>query len=580
MEVLLQTSKTFDEERREKRNEIFREYIVENPEIAKHKHRNLLIRGGIASHHAGHIPAWKLLIEKVMSAGLLDAIFATMTVAAGVDFPARTVVISNADKRGNNGWQTLSASELQQMTGRAGRRGKDNVGFVVLTPSRFQNPKRIAELLSSNPDPLQSQFRATYTSLLNLLDAYGNFEHVREIAEKSFAFRETATQISRLEKDKISFENEIKNRFQGLNLTLKDAFGFERLVSARIRLQETLPTSRAELRQGWLKENVVSGRIIATNRSGKNFLLVLQIHGDKVSVMNEVGEGSSFPLQKITRVFAKKYPLVENSVEIAFEEIHSGKNPVLEEPKLSDTRQEAEASAQFLTELIDNFPSDKLTLEERETQILALYDVFDEADSIQKIDRDIEYLRNEVWLPFERRARVLSHFGYLDFQTEKVSGRGKWLADLRIDRTLLVGEALSQGFFEALSPELLAALMAALASDPDRNFGEYHLSEKLLDTIGYFENIIGEVAKIEWKNGVEPAPDLNLSASATAERWAKGVDWEDLVRDAKAEEGDLVRLLSRTGEALMQIAHLKESNPKVAEIARIAAEKILREPIR
>ncbi len=83
----------------------------------------MLVNAGVASHHAGHIPSWKLVIEKMMSAGLLNAIFATSTVAAGVDFPARTVVISNADTRGNDGWRSLTANELQQMTGRAGRRG-------------------------------------------------------------------------------------------------------------------------------------------------------------------------------------------------------------------------------------------------------------------------------------------------------------------------------------------------------------------------------------------------------------------------------------------------------------------------
>jgi superfamily II RNA helicase len=86
------------------------------------------------------------------------------------------------------------------MTGRAGRRGKDNVGFVVLAPSNFQNPPKIAQLLKSPPDDLQSKFRATYTSLLNLLDAFGNFQNVRNIAEKSFAFRDTARTVSKLNK--------------------------------------------------------------------------------------------------------------------------------------------------------------------------------------------------------------------------------------------------------------------------------------------------------------------------------------------------------------------------------------------
>ena len=111
--------KTQDADRAEKRRRFVREYTEAHPEIAYHKHRNTVIRGGVASHHAGHIPAWKLLVEKLMAAGLLDAIFATSTVAAGVDFPARTVVISNADTRGNDGWRPLFASELQQMTGRA-----------------------------------------------------------------------------------------------------------------------------------------------------------------------------------------------------------------------------------------------------------------------------------------------------------------------------------------------------------------------------------------------------------------------------------------------------------------------------
>src|SRR5918998_5057124 len=173
--------------RREARRDFMRSFVEQHPEVRGHRHWDTIIRGGVASHHAGHIPAWKLVIERLMSAGLLDAIFATATVAAGVDFPARTVVISNVDARTNSGWRTLSASELQQMTGRAGRRSRDNVGFVVAAPGLHQDPERIAILLTAPPDPLASQFRATYSTLLNLLDAYESFAQVREIAERSFA---------------------------------------------------------------------------------------------------------------------------------------------------------------------------------------------------------------------------------------------------------------------------------------------------------------------------------------------------------------------------------------------------------
>ena len=161
LEVSNDKSQKTDIEKQKRRLEIFNEFVIDNPEIKQHKHVRILLNSGIASHHAGHIPAWKLLIEKMMSGGLLNAIFATSTVAAGVDFPARTVVVVNADTRGNDGWRPLRASELQQMTGRAGRRGKDNVGFVILAPGQFQNPKKIAELLKAPPDPLESQFRST-----------------------------------------------------------------------------------------------------------------------------------------------------------------------------------------------------------------------------------------------------------------------------------------------------------------------------------------------------------------------------------------------------------------------------------
>src|SRR5437868_912892 len=127
--------------RREARRDFMRSFVEQHPEIQHHRHWDTIIRGAVAAHHAGHIPAWKLVIEKAMSAGLLDAIFATATVAAGVDFPARTVVISNVDARTGQGWRMLSASELQQMTGRAGRRGRDNVGFIVAAPGLHQDPE-------------------------------------------------------------------------------------------------------------------------------------------------------------------------------------------------------------------------------------------------------------------------------------------------------------------------------------------------------------------------------------------------------------------------------------------------------
>ena len=576
LEVSNDKSQKTDIEKQKQRVAIFEEFVAENPEIKQHKHVRILLNSGVASHHAGHIPPWKLLIEKMMSGGLLNAIFATSTVAAGVDFPARTVVVSNADTRGNDGWRALRASELQQMTGRAGRRGKDNVGFVILAPGQFQNPKKIAELLKAPPDPLESQFRSTYTSLLNLLDAFKNFEQVRDIAQKSFAFQKVARQIEQLKIETTGKVRKLEENISAnrLEVTLNDVRGFERLISARAKLDEMIPLSRAELRHGWLEENVLAGRIISQGRSGKRLFIVINVHGEKITAMREDGQGAAIALDCVSRIYENIYPIKDKSIERAFFDTIEGKNPPVEEPKLTSKRNNSDGASELIGSLINEISKSEKAREE------LLWNAAKDAAALEQQQRDIEFLYSEIWLPFERRAKILDHFGYVDFRGEKVTESGKWLADVRVDRTLLVGEALRRGILNDLSPKTLAGLMAALAADSDRNYGDLYLSNELLDVVNNFEDIIYDVSNVEWKFGIEPSEEINLSAAAAAERWAGGMAWDDLVKRTTAEEGDLFRLLARTGEALMQIAHLKKSNPAAAEIARTTAELLLREPIR
>lgn len=582
-EVALLARKSQIDERQEKRRDFVQEYAQIYPEIKGHKHRNLVIRGGVASHHAGHIPAWKLLIEKMMSAGLLDAIFATSTVAAGVDFPARTVVVSQADTRSNDGWRPLRASELQQMTGRAGRRGRDNVGFVVLAPGVYQNPQRIANLLKAKPDDLSSQFRATYSSLLNLLDGYGSFDQVRQIAERSFAFRTTAKQIAALEKQKEEREKFINERLDesGFNVGLDEVRGLERLASARMRLQEKLPETRHEIRHKWLIDNVQQGRVVTQGRGGRRFFLVLQKHGEKVTAMRDDGQGATFALSRVNRIYANNYPLTPESLDVSFDEIEAGVNQVLDEPRRPSLSEMEDDAAILLGEMIENLPPRGLSKTERNGCLQLLWEFFDDADFLEKAERDAAILRNEIWLPFENRARVLDYFGYLDFAAEKVTESGRWLADVRVDRPLLFGEALKNGFFTKYDLPYVVAFTAAITADSDRSYGELQLEDDVLEVLGEFETIAFDVGNQEMRFGVAPTPEMNFSAAATAALWAqKDVEWEDLVFETRAEEGDLVRLLSRTGEALLQVAQLKKTNPEAAAVAAQAAEIVLREPIR
>jgi superfamily II RNA helicase len=572
-----------NDQRREARRDFMRECVERHPEIRGHRHWDTIIKGGVASHHAGHIPAWKMVIEKLMSMGLLDAIFATATVAAGVDFPARTVVLTVADARTGSGWRQLSASELQQMTGRAGRRGRDNVGFVVAAPGLHQDPQRIAELLRARPDPLISQFRATYTTLLNLLDAYGNFAQVREIAERSFAHRESALQIARLEKEQIETTQRIEAKLSvaGCGLTIATVVGFERLVSARARLHESQPQTRAEAVHQWLDEVVQPGRVVGIGRSGRRLVLVTEKRGGNFRGIREDGRSASLALERIGRVYEPIYRQRDEFIEEAFADVRErGRELMIQEPRLRDAQAEESDAVNLLDDQIEAILPARLDTEEKARCTQALWEVLSDAEELERATRRIARLRDEVWEPFQQRARVLDVFGYLDFEAEKITARGRWLADLHVDRPLLVGEALERGLFNALEFHRLGGVVAALTADEDRNYGQLELDDALVNALAQFEHVGFKVSSEEWKLGIEPAPELNFSAAAAAVRWATGTEWPQLVRETGAEEGDLFRMLSRTGEALLQIAGLHKTHANAARVAAIAADAILREPVR
>ena len=568
------------DKRREARADFMRSFVEANPEIRRHRHWDTIVRGGVASHHAGHLPAWKLVIEKMMSAGLLDAIFATATVAAGVDFPARTVVVTVADRRTGNGWQSLTASELQQMTGRAGRRGKDRVGFIVATAGPHQNPLKISELLAAPADDLESQFRATYTSLLNLLDAFGNFRQVRAIAERSFAYRNLLPRIHELERRLAENRERIRLRLEtsASELPVSAVLAVERLASARSRLLEGAPQTRREVRQRWLNKVVFPGRVVAVGRSGRRLALVTARGRDGVTAIKEDGRVASFPLQRIGRVFAPTFSLKPERADEAFDEVHHhGAQLTLAEPRLADAQAGEDDAVKLINTLIESY---RPSAGDSDSTMELLWSLQGEALEIERAARQVDRLRDEIWEPFERCARVLDHFGYLDFAAQRVTERGKWLADLRVDRPLLMGEALQRNLFAAVSDAQAAALVAALAADEDRDYGELELDDTIVTLLIQAEEISFEVANEEWQQGIEAVEEINFSAAAAAAMWASGVAWPKLVQETRAEEGDLVRLLSRTGEALLQISGLRETHAQAAALAARVAEIVLREPVR
>ena len=160
-------------------------YLKNNEEGIKDKFHCEALKRGIASHHAGLLPAWKELVEELFQQGLIKVVFATETLAAGINMPARTTVISTLSKRTDEGHRLLFSSEFLQMSGRAGRRGKDLQGYVVTLQTRFEGAKEASTLAISEPNPLVSQFTPSYGMVLNLLQNY-SLDKSRELIKRSF----------------------------------------------------------------------------------------------------------------------------------------------------------------------------------------------------------------------------------------------------------------------------------------------------------------------------------------------------------------------------------------------------------
>lgn len=140
---------------------------------------------GLAAHHAGLVPVLRHLVELLFQRNLVKVVFATETLAAGINMPARTTIISALSKRTDIGHRILTVNEFTQMTGRAGRRGMDKEGYCVIVGSMYQSPYQALELIQGDYNPIASHFTLSYNMVLNLV-RHAERKEVRQVLQRSF----------------------------------------------------------------------------------------------------------------------------------------------------------------------------------------------------------------------------------------------------------------------------------------------------------------------------------------------------------------------------------------------------------
>lgn len=545
------------------------------PSLAGHPLQAAVQQCGVAAHHAGHLPSWKIAIEELMRQGCLDAVFATTTLAAGVDFPARTVVVTQSSVRKTRDFTELTTGEIQQLSGRAGRRGKDLVGFVVVTPSPYIDLGVLTRGLTGTPEPIDSQFVVSYPMILNLLKAH-HVDHIQGILARSFAQFQLnrRAQVVEAKLDKLRTEMEPYGpRVCADWISQWQLYAQARHRKAHRKQHKELPRELAARLQFLTPGRVVGfpkgrGIVLRQYRSRGR-------HTPMLTVLRPPNTIAECPSSLITQVYDRVHDVEEapvypwctpESLESLIQELAElpSRLPIL--PILVQEEPEDPRIGELLT---DEFPCptcpSKPACEKDHARALSLRQEF------SRSSKTVQALRTGLWHRFQEHADVLQQFGYLT-PAYDLTEDGEWARLIRIDHSLLICELIRAGAFVGIEPSILAAIMASIAHDDDRPGSFPRCSPGLASTLAQVRKMADSLASYE------DAPLLRADVAALTERWVgdPSVTWIGLTRLTTMAEGDIYRLLARTLEYLSQLHTLKASHPDLAETAALALKAIRR----
>ncbi len=557
---------------------VLRQLSIDYPSITGHPLMPTVARFGVAAHHAGHLPSWKIAIEELMRKGQLDAVFATTTLAAGVDFPARTVVITQSSVRKARDFADLTVGEIQQLAGRGGRRGKDFVGFVIITPSPYIDLQVLSRGLTGFPEAIESQFVISYPMVLNLLKAHP-LDHIEGILAKSFAQFQLnrraevhQNHLDTIHEDLRPFGPRVCTdwitQWQVYDLAKR------RQSQRRPQTQSDSPATAAKL------PFLTPGRIISAS---KGFALILRQYRSRgqrypmLSILRAKGTITETPAMMVQEIYdhiiefkpQRGFPwCVPTTLSYLAQELSQLPIglPVL--PVLVDD--EHHTDPQLLTVLTDEFscpscPSHAACRKDHSTALRL-------RQKEKGISKTIQALRTGLWHRFQEKSHVLHQFGYLT-ATSELTSDGDWARLIRIDHSLLITELIRMEAFAAIDPAFLAAVMAGIAHDDDRPGSYQRMSPGLSTMFHQVRAVADSLASFE-----DP-PLLRTDVAALTEQWISQPDlsWANLVGKTAMAEGDVYRLFARTIEFLSQLQTLKVSHPSLAETAMTAITTMRRE---
>ena len=204
---------------------------------------------GVAAHHAGMLPAFKEVVEELFLRKLVRVVFATETLALGINMPARTVVLERLDKFNGESRVQITPGEYTQLTGRAGRRGIDTLGHSVIQWSGNLDPASVAGLASKRSYPLISPFKPTANMAVNLIEAFGR-KRAREVLETSFAQFQADRSVVGLAKGIREKQISLDGYAKSMECHLGDFFAYSSIRRELSDIEKLLSSTRTRQERG------------------------------------------------------------------------------------------------------------------------------------------------------------------------------------------------------------------------------------------------------------------------------------------------------------------------------------------
>ncbi len=505
------------------------------------------LQEGVAAHHAGMVPAFKETVETLFAAGLIKVVFATETLALGINMPAKAVVLERLSKFDGESHELLRPGDYTQLTGRAGRRGIDRAGTAVVLHQPEVPFDRVAAIAARGSHPLVSSFTPTYNMTVNLVATYPR-HRAEELVRASFAqYRHT-----RKREEAMAERDELQAELAQLESAARCELGD---VAAHAAGRGDVGRQMADFAQ-----RLVEGTVLELAPE-QRVVLLTRGYGPKprLLLVDETG--------RVRRLSAEDLP--PGTADLG--------TVRLPEPWRPKEKAFTRAVARLLADFEPQPPV--VAIEAPSDPVVACPDLADHLAALDRAGRvraQLDRMEQRIGRRgddlvdrFRNALGVLHHRGYT--RGWSLTDRGERLRFIYNELDLLVAETAHQRILDQLDPSELAAVLSVFVYESRRGDVPGGMpTAHCADSVDAIFELSDELAAEEASRRVEPMRHPDDGYVERIHAWAEGADLEDLFDD-EASAGDFVRLTRQTIDLLRQV---RDVFPSLSEDAVVALQRV------